>query len=133
MPFVRVDLRRGRSAKERRMIGDVIYDALLATLNVPANDRFQVITEHDAEELIIDRTYMGIQRSEDALLIQVTLSTGRTVEMKQAFYKAVVDGLAERVGIRREDVTINLVEVTRPDWSFGKGIAQYVEIDKAKG
>ena len=59
------------------------------------------------------------------MLIQVTLSSGRTVEMKQAFYKAVADGLHERIGFRREDVFISLVEVKKENWSFGNGIAQY--------
>jgi 4-oxalocrotonate tautomerase len=87
MPFVRIDLPKGKSAEQKRAIADVVYDALLATVKVPANDRFQVITEHDPDGLLIDTTYMGIARSAGALLIQVTLSTGRTVEMKQAFYR----------------------------------------------
>ena len=132
MPFVRIDLPKGKSAEQKRAIADVVYDALLATVKVPANDRFQVITEHDPDGLLIDTTYMGIARSAGALLIQVTLSTGRTVEMKQAFYKAVVDGLRVNAGVRPEDVMINLVEVTRADWSFGNGVAQYVEMDRRK-
>ena len=84
-----------------------------------------VITEHAPATLIIDPTYLGIQRSAEALIIQLTLSEGRTVEAKQAFYKAVADGLNARVGLRREDVVINLVEVKKENWSFGNGIAQY--------
>jgi 4-oxalocrotonate tautomerase len=132
MPLVRLDLRKGRSARDRRAIADVIYEALKATLNVPDRDRFEVISEHDASNLLVDPQYMGIERSEGVVLIQVTLSVGRSVEAKQAFYNAVADGLHDRAGVRREDVFINLVEVTRPDWSFGNGVAQYVEMDKAK-
>lgn len=130
MPLVRIDLPKGKSADEKRAIADVVYEALRATLNVPENDRFQVIAEHGAEGLLIDPGYMGIARTSAALLIQVTLSVGRTVEAKQAFYKAVANGLSDRAGIRGEDVFINLVEVTRADWSFGNGVAQYVEMDK---
>jgi phenylpyruvate tautomerase PptA (4-oxalocrotonate tautomerase family) len=129
MPLVRIDMYKGRSARDRRAIADVVYDALRAHLNVPDRDRFQVINEHEAGNLLIDPHYMGIDRSEGALLIQVTLSVGRTVAAKQAFYKAVAYGLHDKVGLRREDVFINLVEVTRPDWSFGNGVAQYVEMD----
>jgi 4-oxalocrotonate tautomerase len=132
MPFVRIDLPRGKSAEQKRAIADVVYDSLRATMNVPEDDRFQVIAEHGPDGLLIDPSYMGIARSAGALLIQVTLSAGRTVEMKQAFYKAVADGLHVRAGVRPEDVMINLVEVTRADWSFGNGVAQYVEMDKAK-
>ncbi len=132
MPLVRIDLPAGKSAAYKRDVADIVYNALLATMNVPANDRFQIIGEHTAETLRIDPFYLGIARSSDALIIQVTLSIGRTVEAKQAFYKAVADGLNARLGLRREDVFINLVEVTRADWSFGNGIAQYVEADARK-
>jgi 4-oxalocrotonate tautomerase len=127
MPLARIDLVQGKSAEYRKGIGDVVYDALLKHFNVPKNDRFQVIMEHPAHEVIYDPTYFGIQRTADCLFIQITLSEGRTVEMKQAFYKAVADGLHERLKLRREDVFINLVEVKKENWSFGNGIAQYVQ------
>ena len=125
MPLVRIDLARGQSEDRQRLYGDVVYDAMRSTLNVPENDRFQVITDHPAGGLIADPTYLGIDRSPDCVLIQVTLNAGRTTEMKQAFYKAVADGLHARLGLRREDVVINLVEVAKENWSFGNGVAQY--------
>jgi len=98
---------------------------MIATLNAPKDDRFQVVTEHTPDTLFIDPSYLGIGRGPDALIIQLTLNEGRTVEVKKAFYRAVTDGLHERVGLRREDVFINLVEVKKENWSFGNGIAQY--------
>ena len=127
MPLVRIDLPRGSTPERRRAIADVVYDALRATMDVPDGDRFQVIAEHDDADLIIDPGYLGITRTRQAMVIQVTLSRGRTREKKRAFYKAVADGLHDRVGLRREDVTISLVEVSPEDWSFGNGVAQYVE------
>ena len=126
MPLVRIDLARGKSVAQRQTICDVIYNAMIATINVPKDDRFQIITEHAPDDLIVDKTYMGIQRTADCVLIQITLNEGRTVEQKQTFYKAIVDGLHERLGMRREDVFINLVEVRKENWSFGNGEAQYV-------
>ena len=125
MPLVRIDLNQGQSAERLRGLGDVVYDAMRSTLNVPENDRFQVIAEHPPGGVIADPTYLGIERSPDCVLIQVTLNAGRTTEMKQAFYKAVADGLHARLGLRREDVIINLVEVAKENWSFGNGLAQY--------
>jgi 4-oxalocrotonate tautomerase len=124
VPFVRIDLAHGKSAAYRRTIGDVVFDAMRATIDVPAGDRFQVIAEHSATDLIFDPEFLGIERSGDWISIQVTLNAGRAVEKKRAFYKAVVDGLHERLGHRREDVLINLVEVARENWSFGNGEAQ---------
>jgi 4-oxalocrotonate tautomerase len=125
MPLARIDLPTGKPPEYGLAVADVIYEAMIATLNAPKNDRFQVISEHKRETLIIDPTFLGIQRSADALIIQLTLNEGRTLEMKNAFYKAVADGLHDRVGLRREDVFISLVEVKKENLSFGNGIAQY--------
>lgn len=125
MPFVRIDLMLGKDATYRTTIGDVVYDAMRRTLDVPENDRFQVIAERGASDFIVDRTYMGIERTDDCVVIQITLNEGRDVAKKKAFYKAVADGLHERLKLRREDVFINLVEVKKENWSFGNGEAQY--------
>jgi 4-oxalocrotonate tautomerase len=125
VPLARIDLPAGKPAGYGRAVADVVYEAMIATLNAPKNDRFQVISEHARETLIIDPTYLGIERGADALIIQLTLNEGRTVEVKKAFYEAVANGLHARVGLRREDVFISLVEVKKENWSFGNGIAQY--------
>jgi 4-oxalocrotonate tautomerase len=126
MPLARIDLLQGKPADYRRTIGEVVYQAMIDTLKVPKDDRFQVITEHAAENFVFDPNYLGISRTADCIFIQVTLNAGRTAEVKQAFYKAIADGLHERLQVRREDVLINLVEVAKENWSFGNGIAQYV-------
>jgi len=126
MPLVRIDLLEGKSAQYRAQIGQIIYKAMLEILAVPKDDRFQIITEHPKDGLHFDRTYLGIQRSDDCIFVQITLSCGRSVEQKQRFYKAVADGLHEGLKLRREDVFINLVEVPKENWSFGNGEAQYV-------
>jgi 4-oxalocrotonate tautomerase len=125
MPLARIDLPAGKPADYGRAVADIVYDAMIATLNAPKDDRFQVISEHTQDTLLIDPTYLGIARSTDALIIQLTLNEGRTIEAKKSFYKAVADGLHERVGLSREDVFISLVEVKKENWSFGNGIAQY--------
>jgi phenylpyruvate tautomerase PptA (4-oxalocrotonate tautomerase family) len=125
MPLVRIDLAAGKPADYRRGIGDVVYDAMRATIDVPEDDRFQVITEHPPGELVIDPGYMGIARTADCVVIQITMSEGRSVDKKRAFFKAIADGLHERLGLRREDAFIQLVEVKKENWSFGNGVAQY--------
>ena len=125
MPLARIDLVEGKSADYRRTIGEVVYDAMVTTINVPKNDRFQIINEHPATNFVADPTYLGVARTADCIIIQVTLNEGRSVELKRAFYKAVADGLHERLGISRGDVFISLVEVRKEDWSFGNGVAQY--------
>jgi 4-oxalocrotonate tautomerase len=125
MPIARIDLPSGKTVEYRRAVGDIVYEAMITALNVPKDDRFQVIAEHATADLIIDPNYLGIHRTANAIVIQVTLNEGRTLEVKKAFYKALADGLHLRLGLRREDVMINLVEVKKENWSFGNGEAQY--------
>ena len=127
MPLVRIDLEEGQSADYRRTIGEVVYEAMVEILKVPKDDRFQVITEHAVGDFIYDPNYLGIQRSKDCVFIQITLNTGRTVDQKSAFYKAIADRLHASLGLRREDVFISLVEVSKENWSFGNGQAQYAK------
>ena len=127
MPLTRIDLPRGKSAEYRATLRDVVYTTLNEVVGVPDGDRFEVVNEHDAENLKISPDFLGIERSPDAVLIQITLNEGRTVERKQALYAALAKGLQERLGMRPEDVVISLVEVKKENWSFGNGVAQYVE------
>jgi 4-oxalocrotonate tautomerase len=98
---------------------------MVEAINVPALDRFQVITEHSADGLIYDPTYLGINRTDDVIFIQITLNAGRTVDQKRALYQKVTELLAKEPGVRPENVLINLVEVAKENWSFGNGVAQY--------
>lgn len=125
MPLVRIDLLEGKTPEYRSRIGQIVYQAMVEALDVPQNDRFQVITEHPKAGLQFDRDYLGIHRSDDCIFLQITLNSGRSVDLKQRFYKAVADGLHEELRLRREDVFISLVEVPKENWSFGNGEAQY--------
>jgi phenylpyruvate tautomerase PptA (4-oxalocrotonate tautomerase family) len=125
MPLVRIDLIRGKSSQYRKALGEIVYNAMLDVINVPKDDKFQVITEHAPEELNIPESYLGNHYSQDVILIQITLNSGRSLELKKAFYKRIVDELQTQLKMRPDDVVINLVEVAKEDWSFGNGIAQY--------
>ena len=87
MPLARIDLPAGKPASYGRAVADVVYEAMIATLKAPKDDRFQVISEHGRDALLIDPSYLGIERSADALIIQLTLNEGRTVDAKKAFFK----------------------------------------------
>ena len=125
MPLVRIDLAAGKPAEYRRIVGEVVYDAMVRVINVPKDDRFQIISEHQPEDFVIDPGYLNVQRSPDCIILQITLNEGRSLDQKRAFFKAIADGLHGRLQLRREDVFINLIEVRKENWSFGNGEAQY--------
>jgi 4-oxalocrotonate tautomerase len=126
MPLSRVSLRRGKPAAHRKAILDGIYRAMRATFDVPEEDRFMTITEHDEADFSYSKTYLGIDRSDDLVMIQLTVSNTRTIEQKKALFRQIVANLTADPGLRPEDILINLVEVLPENWSFGHGIAQYV-------
>jgi 4-oxalocrotonate tautomerase len=127
MPLARIDLIRGKPPAFRKTLGEIVYKAMTDVINVPPNDKFQIIAEHAAEELNIAESYLGNDYTQDIILIQVTMNAGRTVEMKKAFFKRIADDLHAQLNVRREDVVINLVEVAKENWSFGGGVAQYAD------
>jgi phenylpyruvate tautomerase PptA (4-oxalocrotonate tautomerase family) len=125
MPLVRIALRQGKPSTHLVAVGDAVHRAMVETIGVPPKDRFQVITEHPAEGLVYDPSYLDVERTDGIVFVQITLNAGRTVEMKKALYARIVELLAADPGVRREDVLVSLVEVAKENWSFGNGIAQY--------
>ncbi|HEX4439830.1 MAG TPA: tautomerase family protein [Thermoanaerobaculia bacterium] len=125
MPLVRVDVLETRTQEELAAIGNGVHDALVEAIGIPAQDRFQVLSRHAEDALIFDRHYLGIFRTPGIVLVQITMSSGRTVEQKKSLFAAIARNLAASAGVRQEDVFVNLVEVAKENWSFGNGIAQY--------
>jgi phenylpyruvate tautomerase PptA (4-oxalocrotonate tautomerase family) len=125
MPLVRIALRRGKSPAHLAAVRNGIYEAMREAFDVPENDRFILISQHDTDEFDCDPDYLGIARSDELVIVQITCRSGRTVEQKQALYRTIAGNLAAEPGLRPEDVFVNLVEVAKENWSFGNGVAQY--------
>lgn len=121
MPLVRISV-VAKSPETRERIGAAVHDALVGVANVPKDDLFQVV---ENAELRVTPSYLGIEHAQDAVVVQVFLNAGRSVEVKKALYAAVADGVARAGGVRREDVIVSLVEVAKENWSFGGGVMSY--------
>jgi 4-oxalocrotonate tautomerase len=130
MPLVEIDVLEGRSEAELDAISDVVHEAMVAELDVPQRDRFQIVNERTPRHLRFDPDYLDIDRDEGFVLIRITLAVGRATDAKQAFYRRVAGLLAERIGMRTEDVAVVMVENAREDWSFGRGQANYLELPR---
>lgn len=125
MPLVRISLMKRKSEGFGKKVGEVVYRTMVGTINVPAKDNFQVITEHDRNSLIYDPSCLDIRRTDEIVFIRVTLNEGRTAELKKLFYKTLAERLHRELGVGTEDVFVSLVEVKKEDRSFGNGVAQY--------
>jgi 4-oxalocrotonate tautomerase len=126
MPLVRIDISKAASRERIRDVSDAVYNAMTAVAGVPENDRFQIVTRHEPDEIIYPvKGYLGIEYTPDLIMIQITWNAGRSIEVKKKFYQLVADEIAAKQGVRTQDVWINLVSVEREDWSFGNGEMQY--------
>ena len=125
MPLVRISLLAGKPESRKRKVSDAIHRALVETISIPVQDHFQIITEHAKADFIYDPQYLNISRTDDVVIIQITMSAGRTLELRKSLFKRLADLLHDEAGIRREDVFVNLVETAKENWSFGNGEAQY--------
>ena len=125
MPLVRTAVPQGKSKAHRQAISDGIHQALIKTFNVPADDLFQIMTEHGPDELIHTPSYLGNTYSQNFIIVQITVSDTRTLEQKKALCKQIVENLTASPGLRPDDVMINLIEVKKENWSFGRGETPY--------
>ncbi|MCP3716125.1 tautomerase family protein [Paraburkholderia sp. CNPSo 3281] len=125
MPFTRIAVRAGKPAAYRKALTQGIHQALMEVFKAPEDDIFMIITEHDADNFVFGRHYLGIERSDDLVMIQIAVSNTRGQDQKKALFAQIAENLARDPGVRREDVFVNLVDVARENWSFGNGVAQY--------
>ncbi|MCL7749842.1 tautomerase family protein [Halalkalibacter alkaliphilus] len=125
MPLLRFDVIEGRSKQDLKKLLDAAHEAMLQAFEVPERDRYQIVHQHPAHEMIIEDTGLGFERSEDVVVISVT-SKQRTEEQKQKLYKLIVEKLGEKCGIEPNDIMINIVTNGDADWSFGMGEAQFL-------
>jgi 4-oxalocrotonate tautomerase len=129
MPLVRIDLSNKHSESFAQKVGDIVYNVMREQINVPLDDKFQIITRHDSMELNIPKSYLGIEYSEKIIFIQATISFGRSTELKKSLYKAICEALVQSLHVRPQDIFINLLEVNKENWSFGNGEMQYADKD----
>ncbi|MFD8500235.1 tautomerase family protein [Amycolatopsis sp. NPDC059657] len=124
MPLVRIDALRADTAR-LDALGRAVHDALVETIGIPPDDRFQVLTSHDST-LRYDG-FLGIDRDDDIVFVAITMRSGRSPELKRALYRRIADLAHEYAGTEPRNVVITLTENEPIDWSFGHGVAQYAQ------
>ena len=128
MPLIRIDMIKGRTEEEIKKILDISYRVMLDAFGAPEGDRYQIVTQHEPYEMQILDTGLGVERTKDILVFSLT-TRYRTEEQKATFYKALAEQLHEEIGIRVEDIMVNLVVNADSDWSFFNGEAQFLNGD----
>ncbi|WGT65823.1 tautomerase family protein [Variovorax paradoxus] len=124
MPLIHISMRAGKPEAYRQAIFDSLYRALRDTLNVPQDDQFMTITEHDPSNFRYGGAF-GVARSDDLLYVQITVFNTRTAEQKKVLFQRTAQLLAESPGIRPEDVFVTIADAPKENWSVGHGLAQF--------
>ncbi|MCY8404756.1 MULTISPECIES: tautomerase family protein [Bacillus] len=125
MPLLRFDIIEGRDEQALKKLLDTAHDAMVEAFNVPEKDRYQIVHQHPANELIIQDTGLGLNRSKDLVVISITSKT-RTESQKEKLYALLAERLEAKCGISPEDVMVSITENGDADWSFGLGEAQFL-------
>ena len=125
MPLMKIDMIKGRQQEEIEEILKISYRVMLEAFDAPIGDRYQIVSQHEPYEMQILDTGLGFERTKDVLLFSL-ITRPRTTEQKKQYYHNLVTALNDELGIRKEDVMINLVVNDDEDWSFAFGKAQFL-------
>jgi 4-oxalocrotonate tautomerase len=125
MPIIHISLRAGKPEAYRQAIFDGLYRAMRETLDVPEDDQFMTISEHDAANFRYGASCFGVTRSDDVVFIQITVFNTRTPEQKKALFLRTAELLGESPCIRPENVFVNVLEAAKDNGSVGHGLAQF--------
>ncbi|EEN84263.1 tautomerase family protein [Rhodococcus erythropolis] len=127
MPLVRIDLVEGRrTPSQLRVLADAVHQVMLDHFAAPDRDRYQIITEHQPHQIIVEDTGLGFDRTDDVVIIQI-LQQGRSELQKTNVYRALANGLESAAGLRPDDLIVSVSGNSRADWSFGHGVAQFLD------
>lgn len=122
MPLARISAPDHLPLARLHALAEAVQAALVATCDVPAKDRFQLITRFPAGTMILDPSFPDVARSPEATIVEILFLAGRDAGKKRALYRAICDG-AVAAGFRPDDVMVALVENRPIDWSLGRGLA----------
>ncbi|MBV8281961.1 MAG: tautomerase family protein [Candidatus Eremiobacteraeota bacterium] len=125
MPLLRFDIYEGRSPDQLKALLDATHRTVLAAFGVPQRDRYQIVHEHPSSHFIAEDTGLGIKRTRNCLVLQVTTQPHKRKD-KEAFYDLLCKNLKKDCGIEPSDVVVSIVTNSIEDWSFGYGRAQFL-------
>ena len=121
MPFTRISIPAGTPAAHKAAIARGVHEAMVAAIGIPEDDFFQLLSEYQPGDLLFDRGFLGVQRSDGLVVIQITLRRGRSDAMKRDLYARIAATLGQAADIRPQDVFVYLAENDFSDWSVGDG------------
>lgn len=124
MPLVKINLLSGRTVKDKDAIAAAIHSALVSNLAVPDADRYQLFNEYSGDNFRHTSGYLGLNYTDQLLIIEITFLTGRDEEVKKALLVEINQNLVAAGVVDADDVFVMLTEIGLANISFGQGLAQ---------
>jgi phenylpyruvate tautomerase PptA (4-oxalocrotonate tautomerase family) len=121
MPFIRTAVRQGTDAATKALIVHAVHDALVEAIGMPKSELFNLVNDYAPDDFFFDRTFNGIARSDNLVVVEITMRRGRSDAMKASLYRLIADNLESRAAISPKDVFIFTHENDYSDWSVGNG------------
>lgn len=113
MPLVRIDMVKGKSTEYKKTVLDVIHEGLMKALGIEDWDRFQRIVEIPEEDF-----ERPDGKTDDFMIIELTIFPGRTKEQKKAAITEITAGLCNKLGIAPSDIFIIFNEPPLENWGM---------------
>lgn len=114
MPLVKVELAKRNDKQVIAQIRDLVMDAVVEVLQLPADDRNIRVIEYEPEYFQMKPPY--------EMLIEVSMFSGRTKETKKKLFQTIVNNLSAKGLIAKEKVFILLNEQPMENWGVKGGI-----------
>lgn len=114
MPLIRIEIIKGKSAEYKKTLLDCIHEGLLESIGIADWDRFQRIIEIDRADF-----ETAPEKTDQFMIIEITMFQGRTKEQKKALIETVTRKLGESLGILPTDIFIVIHEPPNENWGMG--------------
>lgn len=124
MAIARIDYCKQRDASSLddfdAIAARVVNSVMAEVFSIPMSENYVVVQSHARQDLLHNPENVNPERLASIVFIQITLNIGRSAELKMTFYDALTAALGKALNVPPADVLINLVEVAKENWSFGR-------------
>lgn len=114
MPLVRVEIIKGHTEEYKKMYMQTVHEALVETLGIPDDDRFQRLVEIDSNMFETNET-----KTDKFGIIELTLFPGRSADIKQNVIRRMTEMLGTRLKIAPQDIFMIIHEPPLENWGMG--------------
>src|SRR5262249_37459178 len=129
MPLAKIHVLEGQYDEARlARVSSAVQDGLVSALGIPPDDFFQIIHVLPRNQFLHTPSFLGLNYSDDLILLELTFISGRPKETRLGLLKALNKGVASAAGVYRDDLLLVVHEIPGENVSFGRGLAQRARI-----